>query len=379
MGWVPTIIARANAPAIGRLGAHEIDALRLVLRGSSVVDWFRLHFERYAEVDAFLRVNEFEPDDPVDRERLDDLHERALRYLSDHLRYKNIPEPVLRADDVRTLFLLASERYKRKVRMFACMTLKVMHIINYQEGHELLSRLPVSGAEVSILLRAKVERVVRGLLERRYPVVAFAGNTKTNDSILSKLLAKKDTQAARVLDKLRFRLVTERVEDIPPLMCTLIEELMPFNYLIPGQSDNSLFDLDRLLARAGNAAALRAASAEGEGALWMNEPPETKLGAHRKNEFSGPSYRVVSFVSEVPVRIDRVLPLEGSALERLGRNVFGTVEFQMVDRASAERNESGENRHALYKQRQRLRVKERLERGKRQKRGEPAEADSFSS
>lgn len=361
MGAVGTIYPRGSPPPLGSLRGQELDALRLMLRGTSVVDWNRLHLERFDEVDAFLRVNEFEPDDSVDRHRLADLHARAIDYLEGHLRYRRIADAVKNTDDVRTLFLLASREQPRRIRSFACIALKVMHILNYQEGHELLSRLPLSGAEVSILLRAKVERVVRGLLERGYPVVSFTGNTKTNDSILSKLLAKRDTQAAKVFDKLRFRLVMERTEDIPPVLCTLVQELLPFNYLVPGQSDNTLFDLDRLLGRAGNLAAIR--DEEG-GGLSMNEPPETKLGTLQRNEFSGPSYRVVSFVSEVPVRIDRALPLDASLIERLGRIVFGSVEFQIVDQSSAAKNEQGENRHTLYKQRQRMRVKERLEQGK---------------
>lgn len=336
--------------------------MRLVLRGSSVVDWFRLHFERIDEVNSFLRVNEFEPDDAYDRERLIDLHTRAIEYLERHLSYRRLPSVVVEVGDVRELFLLASSAQRRRIRTFACMALKVMHIINYQEAHELLSRLPISGAEVSLLLRAKVERVVRALLERKFPIVAFAGNTKSNDSILSKLLAKKDSQAARVLDKLRFRLIVERIEDIAPLICALSEELLPFNYLVPNQSDNTLLDLENLLTRAGNLASIRL---EEGGAALCNELPDGSIDTRIRNEFSGPSYRIVSFVSEVPVPIDRVLTLEGGALDRMGRVVFGTVEFQIVDQASADLNESGENRHALYKARQRNRVKERLERGRR--------------
>lgn len=362
MGVVQTIGTRTSVTPIGRLSIGELDILRLMLRGSSVVDWFRLHFEGYEDVDAFLRVNEFEPSDKTDQERLSDLHRRSVRYLSEYLNYRRVPEQVEFVDDVRHLFLMASGKYKRRVRLFACMTLKVMHILNYQEGHELLSRLPFSSAEVSLLVRSKVERVMRGLLERGFPIVSFAGNTKTNDSIVSKLLAKKESQVALVLDKLRFRIVTERIEDIPSLMCAMGQELMPFNYLMPSKSDNTLLDIDRLLTRAGNVSAIQTRPS----ASMANEPPDASLG-ERRNEFSGPSYRVVSFVSDVPVRIDRVVPLEGGVVETLGRVVFGAVEFQIVDQASAEENESGENRHTLYKARQRTRVKERLERGKRNK------------
>ena len=359
MGAVATLHPRGAAPPVGRLDLHDLDTLRLVLRGHSVVDWRQLHFTRAEDVDAFLRVNELRPTRrPEDRERMEDLRARSVEYLRSHLGYRRIPDEVSLVDDPTELFFLASSARRRRIRMFSCMCLKVMHILHYQEGHELLARLPLSGAEVSVLLQAKVERVIRGMLESKTPLVTFAGNTKTNDSILSKLLAKQDSQVAKVFDKLRFRIVTERIEDIPPLICTLTRELMPFNYLVPGQSDNTLFDLDKLLVRAGNMTAVRSPPDR------MNEPPESAKDQTPKNEFSGPSYRIVSFVCEVPVRIDHAVPLEGPALERLGHVVFGTVEFQLVDRVSAERNESGENRHALYKFRQRTRVKERLERGR---------------
>ncbi len=345
-----------SGPPLGALGLADLDVLRLVLRGSSVVDWFRLHMEAPEDVDGLLRVNELDPSDPLDRDRLLDLRDRALAYLEQHLRYRRIADAAKDAAP-RDLFLLASGKGRRRDRLSACMLLKVMHILNYQDGHELLSRLPMSAAEVGILLRAKVERMVRGLLNRRFPVVDFAGNTKTNDSVLSKLLAKRDTQATKVFDKLRFRLITERIEDIPCLLRELTRELMPFNYLVPGQSDNSLLDLELLLQRAGNVAGF------GRGAD-VNEPPESpRIGP--KNEFSGPTYRVVSFVTEVPVRIDRAIPLEDQTFDRLGRVVFGTVEFQIADVVSHEVNESGDNRHALYKGRQRSRVRQRLQRARR--------------
>ncbi|MBX2812062.1 MAG: TIGR04552 family protein [Myxococcales bacterium] len=360
MSVVQTIGTRTSVAPIGKLSLGELDTLRLMLRGSSVIDWFRLHFEGYEEVDAFLRVNGLEPYDKMDQDRLSDLHQRAVFYLSEYLGYRYIPEQVQFVDDARRLFLMASGKFQRKVRLYACLALKVIHILNYQEGHELLSRLPLSSAEVSILVRAKVERVMRGLLERGFPIASFAGNTKTHSSILSKLLAKKDSQVAPVLDKLRFRIVTERIEDIPPLMCALGQELLPFNYLMPSRSDNTLLDIDRILTRSGNMAAIKTRSST---AAIANESPDLSLGEQR-NEFSGPSYRVVSFVSDVPVRVDGVVALQGKVVEKLGRVVFGPVEFQIVDKVSAVENESGENRHTLYKARQRVRVKERLERGK---------------
>ncbi len=348
---------------LGRLTTHDLDILRLLFRGGSVVDWFRLHMDDPTEVDAFIKVNELDLSHQPDRERLQLLHQRSITYLQEHLHFR-VPLEVAKIDKVENLFAYASGKGRRIHRFHACIALKVMHILHYVEAHELLSLLPISGAEVAVLLRAKVERVVRGLLERNFPIVDFTGNTKHHYSVLSKLLAKKNTQAAQVFDKLRFRLVVERLEDIPSLLVALMRELVPFNYLVPNQSDNSLVDLGTMLTQAGNLAAIRAQAST---AHQLNEPPETQLGADHKNEFSGPSYRVVNFVCEVPIRIDKVLPIRSPRLLDLGPVVFGSVEFQIVDRLRAKSNESGENRHTLYKQRQRRRVKDRLERGKRRK------------
>ena len=358
---MPTLHPRAGALPLSLFGPGEIDALRLLLKGSSVVDWTRLHYDEMRQIDAFLQVNEV---DPIgDDERLRDLHARSLDYLGGHLRYKRIPESVVMVNDIRTLFLMASGHARRREKMFACMLLKVMHILHYLEAHELLSRLPISLAEISVLVRAKVERFVRGLLERKFPIIDFAGNTKSNDSILSKLLAKKDSQAAKVFDKLRFRLVVERNEDIPSLILAMMDEITPYNYIIPNQSDNSLLDLDTLLFRAGNMTSIRAQ--QNDLSVELNEPAEEQFLNQRKNEFSGPSYKVVSFVAEVPIRIDSIMSLQQRVLMRLGRVVFGNVEFQIVDRNRAQENDRGENRHALYKARQQERVKLRLEHGRK--------------
>jgi uncharacterized protein (TIGR04552 family) len=342
----------------GRFGRREIDELRLLLRGGSVVDWFRLHMERPEAVRAFLRLNEFDPDEVMDRARLDDLRDRAQDYLRQHLRYR-IPERAAGAP-IETLFELASGKGRRAHRLYACLTLKVMHILNHVEAHELLSMLPISNAEIGILLHAKIERVVRHLRAQRFPLVDFAGNAKTLNSTVGKLLAKKDTQAAQVFDRLRFRLVVRQLEDVPSLLLVMIREIAPFNYVVPNQSENTLVELEALLRRAGN---VRVGERE---AAQMNESIANDLElAHPSNEFSGPDFRVVNFVAQVPLRVDRIMPFQSRRLTGLGPVVFGTAEFQVMDEATARRNEAGPNRHALYKRRQMVRIRERLERGRR--------------
>ena len=157
----------------------------------------------------------------------------------------------------------------------------------------------------------------------------------------TKLLAKKDTHSATVHDRMRFRLVVETPAQLAGVVDALTQRLFPFNYTAPGQSKNDLVDLKDLGA----------------------EPAESPDDGRPVNEFSGSTYRVINFVVDLPLRIPpEVLALRGQA-EDLGRVIFALCEMQLVDAATARRNEQGENNHEEYKNRQKARVRARLEQG----------------
>ena len=95
----------------------ELEAIRVILRGASVVDWRRLHFRDAAEVSHFLRLNLFDLDDPRDVRRLRAIADQAVEYLRKAFGYR-VAGPVAQPTDIRDLFLLASgvtqpERYRR--------------------------------------------------------------------------------------------------------------------------------------------------------------------------------------------------------------------------------------------------------------------------
>jgi len=83
------------------------------------------------------------------------------------------------------------------------------------------------------------------------------------------------------------------------------------------------------------------------------------------NEFSGPGYRVINFVGDLPVRIDKYLCRlpDDPIFAEYGTIVFVLTEFQIIDVRTAEENERGENSHDKYKDRQAARVKARLMHG----------------
>ncbi len=331
---------------LSRLSLQDIHEIRLLVRGDSVIDWHRLALRSEEEVRRLLRVNGLDPNVPADLQRLEDLRQQAVRYLSGTLGLRLDPAVATKATAME-LLLLASGRGKHQ--RHACVLLKVMHIIYHLDARELRTILPVPDDLLFSTVEASVAQLFDELRATGVPVVEFAWSRKTKDSLVTKLLVKRDTSAARVFDRLRFRLVVERDADILPTLNLMLRRFVPFNYILPGQSDNSLVDeglVERRVAKARDLAA-------GQGG-----------DARPTNEFSGKGYQVLNFVADLPIRVDRLfLGTEHEGITPPGSVVFVLAEFQVVDRKRSEANEQGENSHSHYKHRQYQRVRERLLRG----------------
>lgn len=333
------------------LTLFDLEAVRLLLRGASVVDWQRLAMRDHEEVDRFLRVNEFDPGNPRDLARLETLRMEAVEYLRRTFSFR-IPDDVAEGLPLHELFLLASRKNRRQI--YACVVLKVMHIIHHLAGRELVFRSPISDDELFRLVEQKVVRLVEEIRAAGHPIAEFEWSRKPRDSHITKLMAKRSTLAASVYDKLRFRLVVRSEEDLLPLLVEMTQRLIPVNYVVPGESVNDILSFKRVVE---THAGLSQVAAE------MQEDIEGD--AHDpavRNEFSGPGYRVINFVADLPVRLDH-LPGVDDDIEEFGWIAFVLTEFQLLDQRQARENEAGENSHERYKERQLARVKMRLLRG----------------
>ena len=340
---------------VAEMGLAELEAIRLILRGGSVVDWRRLHFSEAGEVSRFLRLNLFDLDDPQDERRLRAILAQAVEYLRTAFGYR-VAEAVAHPADVRDLFLFASgAKEPRRHRRIACVVLKCMHVVHHLEARELLFRTPIREADLAARLDRRIAAEARRMREHGFPVVQFAGNVKTRSSLVTKLLAKRETVAAQIFDRLRYRILTEHPDQIPSVVWHLAQTLFPFNYAVPGQTQNSLVRFRELVGAHPNAQALIAA---------LQAPLDVEArDPTLHNEFTADGYRVLNFVVDMPVRIDELLPSDGALSEELGRVVFVLVEFQVLDVETARRNEEGEASHARYKRRQLKQVLRRLSRG----------------
>ncbi len=340
---------------LDELTLADLEAIRLILRGDSVIDWHRLNFQSIDEARSLIEAQELRPDDPADRARMEAIKGEAISYLRRHFAFP-IPKPVERAS-TEELMMLASGKGHRQ--LCACTILKVMHIIHHLDARELLFTLPLSDQEVFHLIEEKVYRVIGGMLAAGFPVVEFIGGRKNKDSLYTKLLSKQDTIAAAIYDKLRFRIVCRSQADILPVLRYLSERLFPFNYVIPSESINTILHFKSFCEAHPHLRSLLP---------HIQNGPDDDLKAG-DNRFSADTYRTIHFVVDIPVRLPRelreVAPPNAWAL---GSVVFVLCEFQLIDRETEAQNEIGEASHDRYKERQKEAVMRRLKLGKREMR-----------
>lgn len=329
--------------ALGRLSLQEVHEIRLLLRGDSAIDWHRLGLRDLSDVRRLLSVNGIDITQPGDLTALQRLRSEAAEYIRDVLGLR-LSDHVASEAPATEVFLLASSRgrYQRE----ACTLLKTMHISYHLEARELRMALPIPDSELFSMVEQSVVSLFDELRAAGVPVVEFAWSRKTKDSLITKLLVKREVSAAQVFDRLRFRLIVDEPRDVLPTLHVMLQRFIPFNYVVPGQSVNTLVDprhLERRLARTRD---------------FSIAPRPVSRGL--SNEFSGSGYQILNVVADLPVRVDEMI--EGTELEREGRAavVFVLAEFQIVDRARSAANETGENSHAQYKHRQYQRVRERL-------------------
>lgn len=341
-----------NLLDVSEIGLEDLEAVRLLLSGGSIVDWHHLDFHDYDAVDRFLRVNEFDPASAVDLDRLEGIRIQAVDYLAHNFEFE-FPQEIAEDLPARDLFLVASK--KGRQQMLACVILKVMHLIHHLAGRELATRLSISHDKMYHAIELKVMQVVEELRAEGFPIIEFEWSRKSLDSLISKLIAKRSTLAASIYDKLRFRMIVRSESDLLPIMAALHQRLIPFNYVVPGESVNHLIPFSELEAR------------EDKSELRLEDDDDLEKEQLRTaglpvNEFSSPTYKIINFVADLPVRVES---FGADPVPEFGHVVFVLTEFQLADKQTALANEQGANNHSAYKMRQHERVRQRLVRGRK--------------
>jgi uncharacterized protein (TIGR04552 family) len=332
----------------------DLEMVRLILRGGTVLDWHRLSFN-HADAEALLRVHRIDLEDPDDLAMVNRIRDEAVVYLREAFDFP-IPRPVREAS-LLDLLEMAADLSNRHRQLCACMLLKSMHTINHFDASEARQALKVSDQELFRAAERRIYQVVSRMMAERLPLVEFLGGRKQRTSMVTKLLSKQDPLSAQLFDKMRFRVVTASQDDILPTINFLTRNLLPFNYVLAGESYNTL--LPFVTYCRGNKHLAKLVDS-----LQLNAEIEDQLQP-MSNVHSSPHYKVVHWVADMPLK----LPSFREAFHTDGINpvprpvIYVRAEIQLLDRKSHRENERGDASHISYKNRQASFVAERLKVG----------------
>ena len=298
-------------------------------------------------MDDFVRLCGFDTDNPLENQKLDELRVEAVGYLSE-VHNLQMPEEVSAINDLRELFWTRDGTYlAAEARSYACMLLKVMHIFYRMSARELVCNAHVSEADLFNRLSSRFFHMIDLMRAEKINVLEYVAGKKKRYSLATKLLAKRDTLATHIFDRVRFRLVLDTRHDLVRCLEFLFGKLIPFNSVMPGQSINGILSdldiLDYLDSSTRQASDLKEAM-----------PLKHRNAPNPQNNFSGSGYRSINFVAEIPLRIDDLVRDASPAIAVV------QTEIQLLDKGTEQRNSEGSSAHYLYKRRQTEFVRKRL-------------------
>jgi uncharacterized protein (TIGR04562 family) len=375
------------------------DVMNLMLRGRSVIDSHQgLPIRSLDAADEFLLKYGFSLENPVEAaEVLGNYHE-ALRFMRKYfLKPENaegadleIPKVFLELTDVRALFLWASDKSLEQVTRtrWACAILRLMHAISHLDKDLRHDFFP----EIQKQIFDRFYKEIHSEEERLYLGKPGASDSvalekfltkprKTRDSVILKLLHKKETLAEDVFDQIGVRFVTRTRIDVVRVLKYLRDRyiVMAMN-IRPSRSRNNLIDprlyrrtwrdvkqavqrgelnspaeIERLLERA-----LREGYEEAQKEIGETNPFSSakfhsiQFTCRQLIKYRNPAYEEVKSLrallkqtedAEVRAILDR-LDFSHFAKEQ---RFFYPYEVQIIDSENYEEAESGEASHTAYK------------------------------
>ena len=344
------------------ISLFDVQSMNLLLEGSSIIDWARPNFSTSEEAERLLRVNGYDVHNPQDMDRFLYLITESAAYLEQTFGFM-IPSELLHLQDPTEIFLIASDKGHPQQRL-AWMLVKVLHVLNHVQGRELGHILATSDHALFQKVQDTIAQSVDQMRHLGIGVHEYQCSMKTKESLLTKLLSKRNTIAAQIFDKVRFRIILESRSDLFPALVYLTREAIPFNYVIPGETRNDILEIHREVMNYPHLLPKLISLAKHSKRLVKTDDSSVHEHVFPFNPATEASYKVINFVVDLPIRARALLEEYGLPYTReMGGLVFVMVEFQVFDRETYQNNESGPAKHEYYKDRQRKMVLSRLVKG----------------
>ncbi len=198
------------------------ELFNVVLSNKSFLDIKMLDIESYEDAYDYVKNYGFDLEDPNQREQAFNILAEAKQFIQSYLLEDPegkepsmiIPPNILFEDDIRNFLVMASNRERGLTQRWACAVLRVVHTITHVEND--LAKYFFQGIKKQIFSRfmdhLKVDSSGSYLLGRGKNAITLRlfemKSEKTRESLIMKLLHKKENVSADVFDRVGVRIVT---------------------------------------------------------------------------------------------------------------------------------------------------------------------------
>lgn len=225
------------------------------------------HFKESDEAHQFLIGYGFDVSDPVQKAELFGIFQEAIQFIKRYFLKEGNPEGLdlrfpkrfFSISDVTQLLLLATNTKKEESAsleemIWAGIILKVMHTILHADKDLRYRYFSTIQTQIfdrfyKFIQRDNKNNLYLGTAESKHPIALVEFETKakkTRESIIIKLLHKRENVAEELFDRIGVRFVTKNKIDALRVMKFLYHNyIVMVNNIKPSRSHNSLVDLDK--------------------------------------------------------------------------------------------------------------------------------------
>lgn len=355
------------------------EVLGAMIQGKSSIDLTVMPVYTREEAKEFVASYGFDLDLPEDVAEMEAYFIEAVhfiehRFLTRSVDWQALGEPAIPLEkiplsvtanrSVLDLLLLASQP-NHPNRAWACALLKVIHTLVYIQNSPLYKHHAQASEAILSRFREVLQPqsdgtiLLKGRRARQLRLFAFeAKHHKPRESILIKLLCKKENVAENVWDLVGVRLVTFHPAEALLAVDILREQkVLLFPNVIPSRSRNTLLDFEHFQALYQQALAeYKQGTRTLESLQGLFETADyllPKEGPQNANPLSSPQYR------SLHITCRHLLRAKSGAGQTETRFAF-PYEIQMMDKASYLDSKIGDGAHAQYKQRQLIAARRRV-------------------
>ena len=344
-----------------------------LIGGRAVVETPKLNLKSKEEAYAYLKTYGYDIEVDTDREKMWQIHSRAVIYLRTQLLQDGevIPDEISdpkQLDDIANLLLLASmqDSSDSSLHKWTCALLRVMHVVS-QLHNDLFNYF-------SLEIQEDIFRPYRQFIHKDsvsgirlmspspdgefIPLQKFDMKPfKDSDSAITKLLAKPEEVAFGLMDKIGVRFVTSTLFDVFRVMRFLVQNhvVSPAN-IIPSQSNNTLYPVNLFTEVIEGLSRTETMDPVDVDKLLRARLSQQQGQAHyleKHNAFTSPEYKFVKFITRQLVRVTHPETKKSFSF-------FYPYEVQILDYDHYLKSLSGPASHDEYKARQRDKARLRV-------------------